>query len=229
MAEPTARSPIPVAAPEQELSGWLVTGRVSRAALTITDCTPLAKVVVKASYDGPMARRSPYRSAGPRACATVLLAGSGPGEWLALGLPGSEQSLAGWLTELAGAADELVTVVDLTHGRALLRLTGSRAAEVLAHECALDLGALVTGTALRTAVAGVATDIVRDDRAGPAVVPAALRAVLGPVPVRGPAGRRGRVRHRHRRLPTLVPCRPCLSSRIRPSCTRWTGSRAWCS
>jgi heterotetrameric sarcosine oxidase gamma subunit len=74
--------------------------------------------------------------------------------------------VAGWLTDLAGAVDELVTVIDLTHGRAMLRLTGDRAAEVLAHECALNLGALPTGTALRTAVAGVATDVVRDDRDG---------------------------------------------------------------
>jgi heterotetrameric sarcosine oxidase gamma subunit len=59
-----------------------------------------------------------------------------------------------------------VTYVDLTHGRALVRLTGARAADLLAKECGLDLATDVRpdGSAARTAVAKLATDIVRDDR-----------------------------------------------------------------
>lgn len=173
LTRPLARSPIPVAPPEVEVSGWLVSGRTSRAALTITDCTPLAKLAVKASYDGPMAQalavpfgRASTVRADEAVTDDVLLAGSGPGEWLALGPPDSQLRLARWLTRLAAGVDELVTVVDLTHGRALIRLTGARAADVLARECALDLDARPTGTALRTAVAGLATDVVRDDLAG---------------------------------------------------------------
>jgi heterotetrameric sarcosine oxidase gamma subunit len=59
-------------------------------------------------------------------------------------------------------------VIDLTHGRALMRVTGSDAAELLARLCGADLHDDMTpdGAALRAPVAGVATDIVRDDRAG---------------------------------------------------------------
>ena len=69
---------------------------------------------------------------------------------------------------VARTSDQLVTVVDLTHGRALIRLTGARSADVLAKETSVDLSDNVRrdGVALRTAVAGLATDIVRDDQAG---------------------------------------------------------------
>ncbi|MEJ7741209.1 MAG: hypothetical protein WKF73_00925 [Nocardioidaceae bacterium] len=56
----------------------------------------------------------------------------------------------------------------MTHGRALVRLTGARAPDLLAKECGVDLDDAVCpdGAALRSAVAGVATDLVRDDLAG---------------------------------------------------------------
>jgi sarcosine oxidase gamma subunit len=74
-----------------------------------------------------------------------------PGEWIVIGdKPGSGQ------------------VVDMTHVRAALRLTGSGARLVLEHVCALDLSDAMTpdGGAARTLVAGVATEVVRDDMAG---------------------------------------------------------------
>jgi sarcosine oxidase, subunit alpha len=73
-----------------------------------------------------------------------------PGEWTALGPrpPGD--------------------VMDLTHVRAMFRLTGEDACDVLSRVCALDLGDAMfpAGAAARTLVAGVATEIVRDDQAG---------------------------------------------------------------
>ncbi len=59
-------------------------------------------------------------------------------------------------------------IVDLTHVRAAFRLTGIGAGPVLEHVCALDLsdGMTPDGAAARTLVAGVATEIVRDDVAG---------------------------------------------------------------
>ncbi|HXV71629.1 MAG TPA: hypothetical protein VEB69_09525 [Acidimicrobiia bacterium] len=82
----------------------------------------------------------------------------------------------------AGAGDDLVwsvspgewtvlstrpegDVVDLTHVRCMFRLTGDRAAELLNRICALDLsdGMFPTGAAGRTLVAGVVTELVRDD------------------------------------------------------------------
>jgi sarcosine oxidase gamma subunit len=50
----------------------------------------------------------------------------------------------------------------------MLRLTGDAAPVLLARICAIDLHDRVTpdGTALRTRIAGVTTDLVRDDRDG---------------------------------------------------------------
>jgi heterotetrameric sarcosine oxidase gamma subunit len=78
--------------------------------------------------------------------------------------------VADWLEKLAAdaAPEEFVSVVDLTHGRALVRITGQDAAELLARLCGADLHDEMApdGAALRSAVAGIATDIIRDDRAG---------------------------------------------------------------
>ena len=62
-----------------------------------------------------------------------------------------------------------MSVIDLTHGRALVRLTGGQAADLLASLCGVDLddGMTPDGTAFRSSVAGVATDVIRDDRGGP--------------------------------------------------------------
>ncbi|MBA2774137.1 MAG: hypothetical protein H0U36_08850 [Nocardioidaceae bacterium] len=179
-----ARSAISPAPPETVVAGWAVSGRRSTGALTLTDVSPLAKVAVRAGVDGAMSRALdvPFgrisRDVGALdgADAGLLVVGSGPGEWLVLGAPGAQATISERLGRLAerstpgASADsgELVTVVDLTHGRALMRLTGPAAADLLARECAVDLtdAACPDGSALRTAVAGLATDIVRDDRDG---------------------------------------------------------------
>jgi heterotetrameric sarcosine oxidase gamma subunit len=74
-----------------------------------------------------------------------------PGEWIAV-----------------GDAPEGVELVDLTHVRAAVRLTGPGAAARLATVCALDFDDRMfpAGAAGRTLVAGVATEIARDDQAG---------------------------------------------------------------
>jgi len=59
----------------------------------------------------------------------------------------------------------LISVFDATHGRALLRVTGSRAPDLLAKVCAIDFSEAVTpnGAAFRSSVAKLVTDVVRDD------------------------------------------------------------------
>jgi len=152
------------------ISGWEVSARRAAGDLTITDCTPLTKVQVR----GPL-HASLYGIPAGRAARTesgTLVAGSGPGEWLLLAPPGTPLAdLPGDLPEafpVSSADADLVTSVDLTHGRALVRLTGAAAPDVLALVCGINLAGDVTpdGSALRTAVAGVATDIIRDDRDG---------------------------------------------------------------
>ena len=99
-----------------------------------------------------------------------LVVGSGPGEWLVLAPPGAAAPVAGWLGTMAAesAGEEFVSVVDLTHGRALMRITGLDAAELLARLCGADLhdDMAPDGAALRAPVAGVATDIVRTTAPG---------------------------------------------------------------
>jgi heterotetrameric sarcosine oxidase gamma subunit len=158
-------------------AGWEVSGGRSEAALTITDCTPLAKVQLRAPWNGAMAKalgvpfgRADREAVTPDGPGGVwLVVGSGPGEWLVLAPPGAAAAVADWLATVAAdaAGDEFVSMTDLTHGRALVRITGPDAAGLLARLCGADLhdDMAPDGAALRSAVAGVATDIVRDDRA----------------------------------------------------------------
>jgi heterotetrameric sarcosine oxidase gamma subunit len=177
VSEPVSRSPIAPAAPVRVEAGWEVSGSCSDAPLTITDCTPLVKIHLRAPWNGAMAKALgvPFGRAdrdGASPDGGWLVVGSGPGEWFVLAPPGAAaaEAVAGWLGTVVAesAPEEFVSVVDLTHGRALMRVTGPDAAELLARLCGADLhdDMAPDGAALRSAVAGVATDIIRDDRAG---------------------------------------------------------------
>ncbi len=170
MSEPLARSPIVCAHPLIVIAGWQVSGRQSTADLTITDCTPAAKVQLRALPGGGAAAAVgvPFGRAARDGDGTLVV-GSGPGEWLLIGSPGQGTALAAGLEGIAAqASGELVTWVDLTHGRALMRLTGLSAPAVLAKLCGVDLSDDVTpdGSAFRTSVASLATDVIRDDLGG---------------------------------------------------------------
>ena len=73
-----------------------------------------------------------------------------PGEWTVLGEEPDRET------------------VDLTHVRAMFRLTGDDASMLINRVCGLDLsdGMFPGGGAARTLFAGVATEIVRDDQDG---------------------------------------------------------------
>jgi heterotetrameric sarcosine oxidase gamma subunit len=159
-----ARSPIPPAPPVGFVAGWEVSLARVEAPLTLADATPLAKVLVRARPGGTVdtALDTPFGAA--RRHDAGLTAGSGPGEWLSLGAPGTGPQLADrWRTTVD---DDLVSVIDVTSGRAALRLTGWPVAALLAKVCALDLAVAADGSAFRSSVAKVAALIVRDDRQG---------------------------------------------------------------
>jgi sarcosine oxidase, subunit gamma len=168
--EPVARSPIAPAPPVLVIAGWEVSGRRAAAGLTLTDCTPLAKVQLRAPIGGGAAAELavPFGRAA-RDPGGTLVAGSGPGEWLLLAAPGQAPALTGRAEELAARfPGELITATDVTHGRALIRLHGPRGGDVLRKVCGIDLADGVTpdGAAFRSSVAAVATDVIRDDAAG---------------------------------------------------------------
>jgi sarcosine oxidase subunit alpha len=165
-AAPLARSAIAPTGEAAVAGGWQVTARRSGAGLTLADLSPLAKVLVRAPHDGDVAAAlGPRFGRAARDDRGDLVVGSGPGEWLVLGAAGSQEILRTRLEELVARPGEFTSVVDLTHGRALLRLSGSRAADLLAKVCAIDLSDDLTpnGAALRTSVATLVTDVVRDD------------------------------------------------------------------
>ncbi len=161
---PIARSPIAPAPPIAVVDGWEVSQRRSTGALTLSDQTPLAKLLVHADWDGAYAGAAVvgFGHAG-HVDDDVLEIGSGVGEWLLLGPAGSAVALGNRVNARVGT--EFVSVVDLTHGRALVRLTGDDASRVLSKLCGIDLADEVTPNlrAFRSSVAKVVTDVVRDD------------------------------------------------------------------
>jgi sarcosine oxidase subunit gamma len=165
-----ARSPIAPDGPLAEHDGWEIGTRHSTAPLTLTDLTPLTKVLVHAPIDGAMTEALGVdfgRAARTRAAGVdpALIVGSGPGEWLILAAVGSQTRLRLRLEATAAETGEFVSVVDLTHGRALVRLLGAASPDLLAKICAVDLTDRATpnGAAFRSSVAWLVTDVVRDD------------------------------------------------------------------
>ncbi len=146
-----------------ERAGWLVGDRAARGTLRLVDCSPVAKFEVRADPAGPLAARLAVAVGQLELFEEGILAASpAPGEWL-LFVPGAAGALEDLLK--AAAKRELVTVVDLTHGRALLRLSGECAAELLSHVCELDLSdaAFATGRVATAPVAGTRALVLRDD------------------------------------------------------------------
>ena len=169
MAEtaPIARSPIEPVPPTTVEHGWEISARRSAADLKITDCTPLAKILVLAPQDGVLASDLgvPFGRAG-RDEHGKLVVGSGPGEWLLLAAPGASAAVMERVEVIQDGG--LVSVFDATHGRALVRITGARAPDLLAKVCAIDFADEITpnGAAFRSSVAKLVTDVVRDDLGG---------------------------------------------------------------
>jgi heterotetrameric sarcosine oxidase gamma subunit len=161
---PLARGPIAPAMPLVQVAGWEVSGRQTDAPLRLADHTPLAKIAVRADPAGAFAQslRVPFGRAARNPYGTLVI-GASPGEWLLLAPPGDAAVTAE--RARGSAADEPVSVLDLSHGRALVRLTGAASPEVLAKLCAIDLADRATpdGAAFRSHVAHVVTDVIRDD------------------------------------------------------------------
>lgn len=155
---PIARSPIAPAPPVEVVDGWEVSVRRSEGKLRMADLTPLAKMLVR--HEAPFVGVEHGRT---RRDGDVLTIGSGPGEWTLLGPPGSARELLASVP-----ADGFTSVVDVTHGRALVRLTGASAPSLLAKVCAINLSDRATpdGSAFRSSVAKLVTDVVRDDVGG---------------------------------------------------------------
>ena len=170
MARLLARSPITPLPPVVVAQGWEVSGRRSDAALRLSDCTPLAKLLVRGDEQGRFRARFGVGFGAARLLDPDLLAvGWGPGEWTLLGPPGAEERLASVAAlDRDDGNGEFSSAVEVTHGHALLRLAGAAAAALLAKICAIDFSDGVTpdGAAFRSSVAKLVTEVVRHDRDG---------------------------------------------------------------
>jgi len=167
--QPVARGAVRLGNAKTMVGDWEVSAQPTSAPLTIQDQSALAKVEVRGGFDGSTAQQLQVRfGRAQRDDQDRLVTGSGPGQWHVFGEPGTEGALVDELQQMAGQTDELTTVVDLTHGRALFRITGPESAELLNKLCSLELSddIVPNGSALRGSVAGVVTDIVRDDTDG---------------------------------------------------------------
>lgn len=156
---PIARSPYPNVGPTSVVDGWEISSIVG-GDLTISDLARLAKWTVRADATSATAATLPPAARLDRVDGRVRIGGA-PGDWLIVAAPGQDAGIN-------AVAGEFVSVVDVTHGRALLRLTGATARDLLSKVCAINLADRVVpdGTWLRTSIAHIVTDLARDDVAG---------------------------------------------------------------
>lgn len=153
MAEMIARSPI------------TLPPTASGDGPVLADASLLAKIAIRAPATGAVRDalgvgfgRAARPADGPLAGALVV--GSGPRQWTVIG-----EDVRDAVASVLAATGEFATWVDVSHGRAMLRLTGAAAPALLAKLCAIDLSEKVVpdGAAFRSSVARVVTDVVRDD------------------------------------------------------------------
>jgi|GEM_PF-139880 len=160
------RSPI---TPDGAPAAQRATGGGADAPVRIFDSSGLAKFGIRAAPDGPVARALGTGFARTtRAADGSLVVGSGPGEWLVLVEQAASDDVRARLETETGSSDSFASVVDLTHARALIRLAGPRSADLLSKVSGIDFSDDVTpdGSALRTSVARLVTDVVREDKDG---------------------------------------------------------------
>ena len=148
---PVARSPISPVEPTEIANGWLISRRQSTGPLRLADLSPAAKILVKGQHP-------PFQVSYGHSTRTGkwIVAGSGPDEWTLIGPPGETFEV-----ETVGFA----TVIDITHGRALMRLTGQDGSGLLAKLCPIDLSDPMCpdGAVFRASIASLVTDVIRAD------------------------------------------------------------------
>ena len=132
--------------------------------VTVADAASTTKVQVRAGADttAAAALSVSYGSSQHRPDG-ALVCGTRPDEWTIYGDAGQAAAISATIP-----TEGFVTVIDITHGRAMLRISGSNATSALSKICNLDLGNELTpnGAVFSASVGGVGCDLVRDDQNG---------------------------------------------------------------
>ena len=132
--------------------------------LTLADAGSTTKILVRAGSDteAAAALAVPYGQSRQGEDGT-LICGSRPDEWT-LYAPADQSAKVIASVPTGG----FVTVIDLTHGRAMIRISGHSSVPTLAKVCNIDLAddMVPAGAVFSAAIAGVSCDLVRDDRDG---------------------------------------------------------------
>jgi heterotetrameric sarcosine oxidase gamma subunit len=132
--------------------------------VTVADAASTTKVQVRAGADTAAAAALgvPYGRSQRRPDG-ALVCGTRPDEWTIYGAAGQTAAISATVP-----TDGFVTVIDITHGRAMLRISGSNATSALGKICNLDLGDELTpnGAVFSASVGNVGCDLVRDDKGG---------------------------------------------------------------
>ena len=132
--------------------------------VTVADAASTPKVQVRAGADTAAAAelgvaygRSQRRTDG------ALVCGTRPDEWTIYASAGQASAIASTIP-----TEGFVTVIDITHGRAMLRISGPNATAALNKICNLDLSDELTpdGAVFSASVGNVGCDLVRDDKGG---------------------------------------------------------------
>ena len=132
--------------------------------VTVADAASTTKVQVRAGADTAAAAelgvaygRSQRRADG------ALVCGTRPDEWTIYASAGQASAIASTIP-----TEGFVTVIDITHGRAMLRISGPNAAAALNKICNLDMSDELTpdGAVFSASVGNVGCDLVRDDEGG---------------------------------------------------------------
>ena len=140
-----------------------VPASAGQGAITVSDESSTTKASVRAAEGTAAATALGLRFAQAEQRGEVFIARTRPDEWMIFGSADAVGSTVGGL-DLSGYA----STVDITHSRLMFRLTGAAAADVLGKICSADFTDSMTpdGAIVGGSVAGVSTDVIRDDVAG---------------------------------------------------------------
>ena len=142
--------------------------------VTVADAASTTKVQVRGGAGtGAAAELGVGYGSSQRRTDGALVCGTRPDEWTIYARPGQASAITAALSEVFGhfqgePGEGFVTVIDITHGRAMLRISGSNATAALNKICNLDLSNELTpdGAVFSASVGNVSCDLVRDDEGG---------------------------------------------------------------